>query len=133
MHVAYFDLETTGFPTTSEILQIAVETEKDDTYNQFLFPDTHYIPQGAQKVHGISVVDEELHKNGKKLPDVVSAMDGLKQFIEFLNGLRANDDEKIILCAHNGLRFDSKVLTYNLQKRGLSLPRNEVTVSSEMA
>ena len=129
MRVAYFDLETTGFPTTSEILQIAVETdeseENDDTlFNQYIFPETSYIPHGAQKVHGISIVNGELHKNGERLTDVTSATEGLNDFLEFLEDLRENDDEEIVLCAHNCKRFDSKTLSHNLGIRGLSLPAN---------
>ena len=125
MPVAYYDLETTNFPTTSEILQIAVETENGEKFNQYMFPiTTRYISRGANVVHGISVVDNELHKNGKPLPDVVLPEDGLGNFIEFLEGLRENEKETIVLCAHNGLRFDEKALKYNLMTNGLTLPRN---------
>ena len=125
MHVAYYDLETTNFPTTSEILQIAVEAENGEEFNQYMFPiTTRYISRSANVVHGISVVDNELHKNGEPLPDVVLPEEGLEAFIEFLEGLRENEEETILLCAHNGLRFDEKALKHNLMTNGLTLPRN---------
>ena len=129
MRVAYFDLETTGFPTTSEILQVAAITDESDAnddalFNQYIYPETNYIPHGAQKVHGISIVNDELHKNGERLTDVASATEGLNDFLEFLEDLRENDDEEIVLCAHNCRRFDSKTLSHNLGIRGLSLPAN---------
>ena len=125
MHVAYFDLETTGISTRSEIVQIAVETENGDKFNQYVFPLSHYIPLDAQTIHGMSIVDNELCKDGEKLPNVVIPSKAFEQFKHFLENLRQSDQEKIVLCAHNGLCFDSKVLIYNLVKRNeLTMPAN---------
>ena len=124
MHVAYFDLETTSTSTKSDILQISAETESENYFNKFTFPKTWYINRGAQRVHAISIVDDKLCKNGEVIPDVVSAEEGLEDFKNFLDDLRHNDEDKIVLCAYNGLRFDSKVLAHNLVENGVELPTN---------
>ena len=69
-------------------------------------------------------MDDVLCKDGEVIPNVVSAKEGLEDFKNFLDNLRQDDREKIILCAYNGLRFDSKVLAFNLMQNGITLPTN---------
>ena len=121
--VAYFDLETTGFFTTSEIVQIACITDKGKTFNQFVFPDGH-IPLNAQKIHGIYKSDEDLMRDGEVLRDAAPPYEALKTFSKFLSKACEENGEKIWLCAHNCMSFDSKVLHTNLERYDVFLPKN---------
>ena len=51
----------------------------------------------------------------------MSAEDGLRSFVEFLYDEFCGD--AVVLVAHNGLRFDAKVLKTSLARYGIAVPQ----------
>lgn len=79
--LTYFDLETTGFQRTSDIVQIAAVCG-EKSLNIHLKPNGR-ISEGASKVTGLTYENGILKRLGQPLVSV-SADEGLKQFVMFL-------------------------------------------------
>lgn len=109
----FFDLETTGFGNSCEIIQVAAKYN-DTEYNVYILP-TREIPPSASAVTGLTtkgvklfLLDTEVETVSAKL-----AMDG---FLDFLKLVQL----KVILIAHNCFRFDAPLIIKQMEQLGLS-------------
>ena len=97
--VVYFDLETSGFAMSDDILQIAAIC-KDREFNVYINP-TQSIPSNVTKVNSLSVIRNKLCYKGVEV-NAMNLRDALLSFSEFLKSVSSS----CILVAHNGYRFD---------------------------
>ncbi|XP_011876984.1 PREDICTED: uncharacterized protein LOC105567056, partial [Vollenhovia emeryi] len=63
--IIYFDLETSGFASTCDILQIAMKCN-EATFNMYITP-TKWIPAKVSAIHGLTNEQGELYKDGVKV------------------------------------------------------------------
>jgi DNA polymerase III epsilon subunit-like protein len=98
----FFDLETSGFALTSDILQISAIDKSGNSFNSYLTP-TQDISDGASKVTGLTTHDHRLYLNGRLL-DTVIPLEALGNFLLWLEARKP-----VLLIAHNA-SFDSKRL-----------------------
>ncbi|XP_052088170.1 uncharacterized protein LOC127725289 [Mytilus californianus] len=101
----YFDLETTGFGTDCDIIQLAAAYDNQN-YNRYMVPGQRISPS-ASKVTGFSKSGLILYKNGE-IMQTDEESEIFKQFISWL-------PKKCILIGHNSKIFDSRILTKALQ------------------
>ena len=111
IRTVFFDLETTGLSTKNcKIIEIAaycVDTKKH--FTKLVNPDMN-IPPVITKITNINdsmVKNEDLFKNV------------IKTFEEFC--FEGNPD-KVVLIAHNGLKFDKMVLLAEYERNEIPLP-----------
>lgn len=98
--LTYFDLETTGFQRTSDIVQIAAVCG-EKSLNIHLKPNGRISEaSGASKVTGLTYENGILKRLGQPLVSV-SADEGLKQFVMFLAS-----SSKPFLIGHNIQNFE---------------------------
>ncbi|KAK0071574.1 hypothetical protein PV325_012655, partial [Microctonus aethiopoides] len=98
----YFDIETSGFSNSADILQIAAKF-KNKTFNVYIKP-TQPIDYQAFKVTGLENIKGDLYLYGKPLK-AIALKEALISLLEFLNF----SSKPCILIAHNA-RFDSSHL-----------------------
>lgn len=115
-----FDLETTGLDGNAEILQIAcIRPDSSVCFERYLLPDTRTIADSATKIHGISVQYKDggkiMQKNGQNLR-ATGQRQRLTEFVAFLEKYLQKTDGGISLIAHNGERFDFRVLINSLSR-----------------
>ena len=118
-----FDLETTGLDRNAEILQIAcIRPDSSVCFERYLLPDTRTVADSATKIHGISVQYKDggkiMQKNGQNLR-ATGQRQGLTEFVAFLEKYLQKTDGAISLIAHNGERFDFRVLINSLSRYNL--------------
>lgn len=104
----YFDLETTGFQRTSDIVQIAAICG-EKSLNIHMKPSKR-ISEGASQVTGLTFESGILKRHGHPV-ESVSAEDGLRHFTQFVASCA-----KPFLIGHNIQNFDVPVLMHNLQR-----------------
>eukprot|EP00736_Rhodelphis_marinus_P001394 Rmarinus@m.9369 len=111
----FFDTESTGMVVSRErIFDLAAHDLKGNrTFSQLMNPE-RYLDSKIQRLTGIK--PEDILR-----PDIPKLREGLGMFLDFLEDCR-DQDETLILLAHNCKSFDSRLLTYNLMESGLSLP-----------
>ena len=119
--VWYYDLETTGLNHPIGIVSIGAIVG-DKKFHRYLMP-RYTITLGAYNIHGISKEGDNLLLNGKPINKALSAEDGIRKFIRFIQKNTSEDDE-VILCAHNNHKYDMKVLINNMNELGIPLPSN---------
>ncbi|XP_063412530.1 uncharacterized protein LOC134722744 [Mytilus trossulus] len=105
----YFDLETTGFGTDCDIIQLAA-AYANQNYNRYMVPSQRISPS-ASKVTGFSKSGLILYKNGE-IMQTDEEPEIFKQFISWL-------PKKCILIGHNSKIFDSRILTKALQNNNV--------------
>jgi len=116
-----FDFETTGLGKTEHIRIVQVGARALDAslrpVDQFtsLVNPTIRIQRGAIEVHGIS--DERVAS------EETWAVIGLR-LNQWMSRVRGPADGALTLLAHNGKRFDSRVLVFEHARHSLSLPPN---------
>ena len=117
-----FDFETTGLGKTSDICitevgAIHVDPFKGHILHEFreLVQPTVHVTAGASRVNGLT--DRKL--SSFPMWDNVGS-----KFNSWLESLRENKDTLIYLCAHNGKRYDSRLLIFEHSRHQLKLPRN---------
>ena len=104
MKVVYFDLETSG-TSLQEIIQIGAKYN-DMQFNQYIIPDGD-ITNRAYQIHGIDKIGGRLYdENGKHVPGCFPDI-GYQRFLNFLFRVKGQS-RRIVLCAHNCRRFDSR-------------------------
>ncbi|XP_058810868.1 uncharacterized protein LOC131675758 [Phymastichus coffea] len=96
--IVLFDLETSGFAKTADILQIAAKFGEFEfcTYTR----PSQAIDEKSSKVHGLRFIDNYLEYNGNRV-ESVSLTEGIIGFYEFLYRL----NRKCILTAVTGCRL----------------------------
>ena len=128
--VIFFDLNINVTPQERkhkdedeiEIVEIAAKTH-DKGFEKYILP-TCRITQGATQHHGIYQKDGEiLDRNSWRqtaLP-CLNPYEGLTAFMKWIDDIK-NEEQEIILVAHNNKFFHSDILAHNLKKFGVSLP-----------
>ena len=122
--VVAFDLETTGLNAMNDcIIQLAATVleshrslQSRDTFTiYFQLPKGKSIGSGATAVHGIT--DDHLREVG------IPFVEGWSRFLRWLECKRESGSSRkpLALVAHNGQRFDMKMLTEELRRRDLLL------------
>ncbi|XP_061780831.1 protein PML-like [Nerophis lumbriciformis] len=109
--LVFFDLETTGFGSTCEIIQLAA-VSGDRFLNLHVVPPCRVHPQ-ATEVTGFTVVRQQLYLHGR-LVSTKSLEEALVSFIAFLLALG-----RPLLVGHNIRRFDCQPLARALEQTGL--------------
>ncbi|XP_057335065.1 uncharacterized protein LOC130673868 [Microplitis mediator] len=99
----FFDLETTGFGQSCEIIQIAA-MYNDTEYNVYILP-TRGIPPSASAVTGLTTNGGKLFLLGIEV-ETVSAKLATEGLLSFLKSTK----QKNILIAHNCIRFDAPLI-----------------------
>lgn len=111
-----FDLETTDlihghhYPHITQIA--AFSPTYDQSFNRYVLPKEP-ISFGAQRVTGLSIVDNKLYHNGNELPSV-DIHQALHSFCSWLKKF-----DNAILVAHCGKRFDFPILVSAANAIGL--------------
>lgn len=100
--IIFFDLETSGFASTCDILQISAKLG-EHTCNIYINP-TQPVDPGAFNATGLQNINGKLYCHGKQVNSVLLP-DALIQFQQFLN----LSSMPCILVAHN-CKFDSSHL-----------------------
>jgi len=109
--IIFFDLETSGFETDCDILQIAAVCKKNE-FSVYAVP-TQPISNSASKAHNIYRVREDLFLKDVKV-DAIKLCDALISFSQFLNA----QSSACILIAHNAY-FDKSQLINAIIKNNL--------------
>ena len=99
LSTVYFDLETTSFHKSCDIVQLATCCG-EETFSTYVLPN-QIIDSRASEVTGISVISGELYSYGQKVESVTLST-CLTDFVEWLKPLAP-----VILVAHNCRTFDS--------------------------
>ena len=112
--IVYFDLETSGFTATDQILEIAARCN-DIEFDVYIKPECT-ISSNASKVTGLTTMGGELYLNNKKVVsiDLKSALLAFRQFLNLV--------KPALLVAHNGTTFDvprllRAIMNNNLQDK----------------
>jgi len=79
--IVYFDLETSGFSKTADILQIAAKCGEHN-FSVYVNP-TQSITESASKVTGLNNINGELFLHGTKVVSIPSR-DALYSFLQYL-------------------------------------------------
>lgn len=108
----FFDLETTGFGTNADIVQIAA-VSGDRSYSAYVIPKKRMSVQASQ-VTKIEVRGSKLFHHGQEVSVVTlkDALLGFKGFVEDLNSP--------LLLGHNIAAFDIPILCNNFRKLNIS-------------
>jgi len=109
--IIFFDLETSGFETDCNILQIAAICEKNE-FSVYAVP-IQPISNSASKSHNLYRVGEDLFLKDVKV-DAIELCDTLISFSQFLN----TQSFACILVAHNAY-FDKSRLINAIIKNNL--------------
>lgn len=109
--IIYFDLESTGFANSAEIIQISA-ISSTEIFNVYINPEQLFIPSRVTEVTGFEKIDGALHRHGKRLP-TKSITDGLRLFEQFI--IANSGTKKCLLVAHNAL-FDARILLHQVYK-----------------
>ena len=94
MTVIYYDLETTGLNNRGrqrgvEIVSIGAVTEFGATFHRYIEPPCDIDPE-ATAVHGISLIQGYLIKNGEWKENALDPKSGLQKFMDWLATNNAN-------------------------------------------
>ena len=119
MSVVYYDFETTGIPTTSEILCIGAVTEKGEEFKKFVIPTLDFIHPNGTFIHGLSVSEGVLYLNGNEIEDAIEPDEALEEFVTWLREQNCK-----YLVAHNNLKFDKHIFQNNGVKFGVEVPND---------
>ncbi|XP_044595816.1 uncharacterized protein LOC123272868 [Cotesia glomerata] len=108
----FFNLKNTGFGHSCEIVQIVVKYN-DTEYNVYILP-TKGIPPSASAVTGHTTKGGKLFLLGIKVETISAkfAADGLLSFLK-------STKQRVILTAHNCIRFDAPLIIRLMKQVGL--------------
>ena len=111
LNYLYFDLETTGFQHSSDILEFGGLLCNEDFEVIRLINEYFYysdpIPYGAVSVHGLT--NQKLEFLAQR--DFLTAAPEIFELVS---------DENVCLCGHNIIKYDIPVLKNNLNRSGIS-------------
>ncbi|XP_053389294.1 uncharacterized protein LOC123543346 isoform X2 [Mercenaria mercenaria] len=101
------------------ITQIAASDQSGKTFNVYVNPVQPISPE-ATTVTGISFVNGEMKVRGQ-IVQSVHVKDAVSKFLSWLEQFK-----NVVLCAHNGRRFDFLILVELLEKLHLSEKFSEI-------
>ncbi|XP_046394798.1 uncharacterized protein LOC124163262 [Ischnura elegans] len=107
------DIETTGFASTADIVQLACKSGQCE-FNYYMMPSKTFHPIAAEKT-GLRVVNGELFLYNQRVETTPPRVVGEK-FISFLSSF----ESRVVLVGHNIVRFDAPRILSWLQKLDLS-------------
>ena len=114
IHWCYFDLETCNVNQKGDIRDGTIieigAISCDKVFSKLCNPG-HKINNTS--IHGISNDDVKYMGTTKMV---------LKEFFTWIENLKDNEDEVVVLIAHNGANFDRKVLNRHISNMNLELP-----------
>ena len=108
----YYDLETSGLYGDADILQIAAKSG-EKKFSVYITPTQAIDPRASEET-GLTCVGEKLFYRGT-LMETIPLHTALYSFYEFLKKI----DEKCLLLAYNGQRFDDPRLLRKIKSVGL--------------
>ncbi|KAM0732898.1 DNA polymerase III PolC-type [Formica fusca] len=110
VNLVYFDLETSGFEKTADILQIAAKCGKR-RFCKYVNPTQLIMPRNT--ISGFKNVDGTLFLNNERVlsSPLQKVLCAFKRWLAAL--------KPCILVAHNGLRFDFPLLFRALKKKSM--------------
>ena len=129
----FFDLETTGPTTWSQIISIGAIAVKlphgdevpEGRFECYIVPTTAIKPK-ASEVNGFTKEGGNLYRNGIRVENAVHPKEGLKQFVDYFSRLarvsRVGDEEeakKLNFVAHNAHKFDGIILSNTFRRFGI--------------
>jgi DNA polymerase III epsilon subunit-like protein len=117
---AYFDLETTGLGKSTQICQIGAVNRfaRKTEFSTYILPRCD-VEADATKVNQLTKINGKLYYKNK-LVESQKPSEAFDDFSEWISEDVMNDEEdKVILIAHNGHRFDAPVLINNMLQAGL--------------
>ena len=125
MKIVYFYLETTGInnkskPENVEIIEIGAHYE-NKMFHRYIVPNGQ-ITRKSTDVHGLSKRGNVLHhrNKGEIFYAEKNPRKGLQKFVNWLQELKEETKTSIVLCSYNSRKFDSIVLTKNLEAHNIS-------------
>ena len=121
MSVIYYDFETTGIPTTSEILCIGAVTEKGEEFKKYVIPRVSFIHPNGTNIHGLSVSGGVLYLNAQEVEDATEPEEALEAFITWLREQNCK-----FLVAHNNLKYDKHIFQNQGMKFGVEVPNDVI-------
>ncbi len=99
MKYLFFDTETTGFPPSARLVQIAWQIWEDNSLiskqNHIIKPEGYIIPDEVAKIHGITT--EIALKKGEDLFEIMSLFDKEINTVDYLVAHNYNFDSKIVM------------------------------------
>lgn len=120
----YFDLETGGLYTGTDILQIAACCD-DHSFSQYVTP-LNKISPNASAVTGLTAPGGVLMLNNVPVP-TVSMKEAFVIFLSWLQDISHSGTKKLVLIGHN-VQFDARHLCYHLIKCNLTSSISEFVV-----
>ena len=132
LRVIFFDLETTGADQRTQHDGIQICSMAASTYAEegeakkflaYVKPTCAFQPI-ASRINGMTMEGDNLVKYGKTVETALSLMQGLQDFLTFIETVKDDEgrDTRIVLTAHNCFNFDAIVLLKNLRMFELQLP-----------
>lgn len=125
--IVLYDLETTGLGKSSEICITEIGARQLDTKGKklrsfrCLVNPLVPVSESASKITGHTTQKLSTYNKWSRVG---------KQFNDWLNSLRENEEQCIYICAHNGKRYDSRLLVFEHTRHGLEFPRNLFSVDT---
>ena len=123
-----YDFETGGLGKTSEIrvcqigaIALNEQLERMDSFNEFVNP-LQPMDMDAVQLHGIK--DSFI----RKFPDWSVVGNSFSDWVHAQRG--CNEKVKVYMLAHNGKRFDSRILTYENQRHDIPTLANMFSVDT---
>ena len=117
-----FDFETGGLGKTEDIRVCQIGATAVDENLNVLGHFTHFVnPLVQMDVEAIAV-----HNFSQEFVEKFDDWGVVgRQFMEWMETMRNNDgDVAVTLCAHNGKRFDARIICFSHARHNISWPRN---------
>ena len=121
--VVAIDFETTGFsPARDRVVQVGAVAESSSGALIFELNELVHTPvqiqARAQEIHGISNADLcDRPGFGAVFRQLMGQVDDARR----QSGTSSGSEPKVLLVAHNGFRFDFRMLIYEMSRHGLPL------------